>query len=212
MRKNEPLQSRILPESSFIAATAEVSACCLGRYCEVADGAKLAESTLGDYSYVMERCDIMSSTIGKFANIAAEVRLNPGNHPMEWVSQHHFLYRRRLYGLHQEDLHDFFDWRRRQRVVVGHDTWIGHRAIVMPGVTIHNGAVVGAGSIVTRDVAPYQIVAGVPARPIRARFPEAIWRCLEAIGWWDWDHQTLAERLEDFYDIRRFIARYGENR
>lgn len=183
----------------------------LGRYTEINDGAKFIESSLDDYSYVMERCDIMSTDIGKFANIASEVRINPGNHPVEWVSQHHFLYRCRKYGMRDEDNRQFFDWRRLQRVTVGHDTWIGHKAIVLPGITIGNGAVVGAGAVVTKDVPPYAMVAGVPAKVLRFRFPTAIRKQLDDIGWWHWEHDLLRERLADFYDIRRFLHLYGES-
>jgi len=199
----------VLTEQPIVSPRAQVQNCSLGRYTEIAGQTKLFESSLDDYSYVMERCDIIYCRIGKFANIGSEVRLNPGNHPMEWVSQHHFLYRRRLFGMHEEDHESFFNWRRLQQVQVGHDTWIGHRAIVMPGVTIGNGAVVAAGAVVTHDVPPYTIVAGVPAKPIRIRFPRSVWQSLEEIGWWDWDHATLRKRLEDFYDVRRFLDLYG---
>ena len=198
-----------LGDAPHIAASASVSACELGRYTEVADGTVLEESRLGDYSYVMERCEIIFADIGKFANIASEVRINPSNHPMDWVSQHHFLYRRRRYGLHKEDHAALFNWRRRQRVRIGHDTWLGHRALIMPGVRVGNGAVVGSGAIVTHDVPPYAIVAGAPARVLRSRFPEAIWRAIEATGWYHWDHATLKERLHDFYDVRAFLEHYA---
>ena len=203
---------KMLSERPCVAGDAFVRDSMLGRYTEVAAGAQVVESELGDYSYVMERSDIIYTTIGKFSNIASDVRINPGNHPMEWVSQHHFLYRRRQYALHEEDHGDFFTWRRMQRVAIGHDTWVGTKAVIMPGVHVGNGAVVGSGAVVTRDVAPYTIVAGVPAKPIRTRFPEKIWQQLEAVSWWHWDHEQLRECLDDFYDIRRFLARHGNMR
>lgn len=199
----------MLSEKPDIASDARVTDCELGGYTEVAAGAQLTETTLDAYSYVMERCDIIYTNIGKFTNIASDVRINPGNHPMEWVSQHHFLYRCRLYGFKEEDNEPFFDWRRRQRVTIGHDCWIGHKAIIMAGVTIGNGAVVAAGAVVTKDVAPYTIVAGVPAKQVSKRFPKQIWQALEEIEWWDWDHATLKERLDNFYDIRKFLYLYG---
>lgn len=205
MQKHEKMLSKTpLVDPSAIVEQAE-----LGRYTEIGPGAKLVETSLGDYSYVMERSDIIYSTIGKFSNIASGVRINPGNHPMEWVSQHHFLYRLKQYGFAEQDNEPFFHWRRLQRVTIGHDTWIGHNAIILPGVTIGNGAVVAAGAVVTRDVKPYQVVAGVPAKPLRSRFPEGIWRVLEEMGWWHWDHETIKERLDNFYDIRLFISLYG---
>ncbi len=202
---------RQLSEVPGIAPDAMVTDCDLGKYNEIAAGVQIVESSLGDYSYVMERCDIIYTNIGKFSNIASEVRINPGNHPMEWVSQHHFLYRCRLYGLHEEDNSAFFEWRRRQKVQIGHDCWIGHKAIIMPGVTIGNGAVVAAGSVVTKDVAPYTVVAGVPAKQISKRFPKHIWQALEEIAWWNWDHENLKARLDDFYDIRKFLQLYGKD-
>lgn len=192
-----------------ISPTATVRDCTLGKYTEIADKASMVESLLDDYSYIMERSDIMCTEIGKFANIASDVRINPGNHPMEWVSQHHFLYRRKQYGFDDNDLMSFFNWRRIQRVSIGHDTWIGHKAIILPGVAIGNGSVVAAGAVVTKDVPAYTIVAGVPAKPIRSRFPRSVYQKLEDIRWWDWDHETLKKRLADFYDIRTFIERYG---
>jgi phosphonate metabolism protein (transferase hexapeptide repeat family) len=201
-----------LGEQPIVSDAASVQDCTLGRYTEVAAGAKLEETVLGDYSYVMERSDIIYAQIGKFVNIASDVRINPGNHPVEWVSQHHFLYRMTRYDLAGHDDESFFAWRRLQKVVVGHDVWIGHRTIVLPGITIGNGAVVGAGTVVTRDVPPYTVVAGVPGRRIRSRFPEAVWRRLEQTAWWDWEHQVLAERLDDFRDVRYFLSLYGRER
>lgn len=200
---------KVLSDKPLVSGTASVRSSSLGKYTEVGENAKIVESFLGDYSYAMDRCNIIYSRIGKFVNIASDVRLNPGNHPLEWVSQHHFLYRRKMYGFADQDKSSFFGWRRMQKVTVGHDVWIGHKAIILPDVTIGNGAVVAAGAIVTKDVAPYTIVAGVPAKPLRSRFPESVWKCLEKIAWWDWDHDTLTERLDDFYDIRSFIQLYG---
>lgn len=199
-----------LSEDPTISESARVKDCSFGRFTEVAAGAVMVETELDDYSYVMENCDIIYTSIGKFANIASSVRLNPGNHPMDWVSQHHFLYRRRQYLLRDSDHQPFFNWRRRQRVTIGHDTWIGHRAIVMPGITIGNGAVIGSAAVVTKNVPPYAVVAGVPAKIIRYRFPDSIWRAIEKTGWYHWDHDTLKERLNDFYDVRLFIEKYGE--
>ena len=201
---------KMLSEQPTVDPSARLKETTLGKYTEVGAGVRLQEVHLDDYSYVVDRSDVIYSDIGKFVNIASDVRINPGNHPMEWVSQHHFLYRLKQYGFGEEDNKPFFNWRRMQRVIIGHDVWIGHKAIVLPGVTIGNGAVVAAGAVVSRDVKPYTVVGGVPAKPLRSRFPEAIWRCLEEIEWWHWDHQTIKERVDDFYDIRRFLDLYGK--
>jgi hypothetical protein len=82
--------------------------------------------------------------------------------------------------------------------MIGHDTWIGHGAIIKPEVTLGHGAVVASGAVVTRDVAPYTIVAGCPAKPLRERQPPAIAERLIALAWWDWDHGRIGAALEDF--------------
>ena len=198
-----------LGEQPAIAADAVIRDCRFGRYTEVGAGVHMTDSVLDDYSYLGRGCELISTDIGKFANIAAMVRINPGFHPMERVTLHHITYRRKRYGVHPQDDADFFAWRQRQRVFIGHDTWIGHGAVIMPGVRIGNGAVVGSNSVVTKDVPPYAIVAGTPARMLRGRFSPAIARAIEATAWWNWDHATLTERLPDLSDVRRFLALYG---
>ncbi len=181
----------------WIAASAEVRDSRFGDYCEVGARTKVAECTFGDYAYAVNDAGLIYADIGRFANLAAFTRINPGQHPMHRASQHHFQYRSERYGLGADDP-TFFDWRRESRVSLGPDTWIGHGAVVMGGVRVGLGAVVGAGAVVTRDVPDYTVVAGVPARPIRARFPEPVQAALKRIGWWEWSHDRLAEALEDF--------------
>ena len=85
-----------------------------------------------------------------------------------------------------------------------------HGSVIMPGVTIGNGAVIGSLSVVTKDVAPYEVVAGAPARRLRFRFNKRIVAILENIAWWDWPHHRIKERFEDFKDLRTFIRKYGK--
>lgn len=192
-----------------LAVDAQVRDCRFGRYTQVGRQSRMEDCLLDDYAYVQHYCDLMSADIGKFANIANMVRVNPGFHPMERPTLHHFTYRPTMYGMAPQDDADFFEWRRRQRVIIGHDTWIGHGVVIMPGVRIGNGAVVGSNSVVTKDVPPYAIVAGGAAKVMRQRFPRAIAEALEATAWWDWDHQTLTERMPDFKDLRGFLAKYA---
>ena len=122
---------------------------------------------------------------------------------------HHFQYRSSAYELGDDDP-AFFDWRREKRVKLDHDVWIGHGAIVQGGVTIGIGSVVGSGAVVTKDVPPYTIVTGIPATPLRPRFDAEIVDALLRICWWDWDHATLADRLDDFrrLPVRDFCLKY----
>jgi phosphonate metabolism protein (transferase hexapeptide repeat family) len=198
-------QARQLSETPTIHPSCRLRAVTLGVWTDLGPGCTLSETTFGDYSYAAGHVDIIYTDVGKFTSIAAYVRINPGNHPMDRVTQHHMTYRRAQYGLGPTDDDEFFAWRRAHRCTIGHDVWIGHGATIMPGVTIGTGAVVGAGAVVTRAVAPYTIVGGVPARLIRPRFDPATAERLLASAWWDWDRETLAARFDQLLDVRQFL-------
>lgn len=179
-----------------------------GAYTEIGANSTIVETTFDNYSYTAGDNQIIYSTIGKFSNIASHVRINPGNHPLERVTLHHMTYRRSLYGFGEDDA-DFFQWRRDHHCTIGHDTWLGHNVIVMPGVRMGHGSVAGSGAVVTRDVEPFMIVVGVPAKPLRLRFPERIVEKLLQIAWWDWDHATLGARLDEMNHVEAFVEKYG---
>jgi phosphonate metabolism protein (transferase hexapeptide repeat family) len=195
-----------------IDLTAVVKDSTLGRWTAVGARTTLTETLVGDYSYLMNDCQTIYSEIGKFCSVASHTRLNPGNHPLWRAASHHFTYRSRFYGF-GEDQEEIFQWRRENRVVLGHDVWIGHRATVLPGIRIGTGAVIGAGSVVTKDVPPYTIVAGVPARRIQRRVSEEVEAALLRIEWWHWPHDQLRQALGDFrkLDAASFAEKYDRS-
>ena len=199
-----------LSETPSIHPTAQVSDSNLGRYTEVGAGSHVSRSTLGDYSYCVENTQIAYAEIGKFANIASHVRIYASMHPMERASLHHFTYRSSWYFEGEADDQGFFDWRAGQGIIIGHDTWIGHGAVVMPGVRIGNGAIIGSNAVVTKDVADFAIAVGVPARVIRQRFSDDIAGRLDAMKWWDWSHEKLHAALPDFrkLGVEGFLEKY----
>lgn len=192
-----------------IHSTAVVRNSQLGAYSSVGPECKLNDSTLGDYSYVVHHVSVSYASIGKFCSIAPFVRIHPENHPTWRAAQHQFTYRSRQYSLAEDD-ESFFEWRRQNPVKIGHDVWIGHCAVIMPGVTIGIGGAVGANAVVTKDVPPFTIVAGVPAKPIRQRIPDSQIDRLTKLAWWDWSHECLRQALPDFrqLSILEFIQKY----
>lgn len=201
-------QGKRLSEKPLIHPSCRISDSTLGAWTELYANCELQETVFGDYSYAAGDVTIIYAEIGKFCSFASHVRINPGNHPMQRVTQHHCTYRRRQFGFADTDDAEFFSWRRRQKCIISHDVWIGHGAVVMPGVKIGTGAVIGAGAIVTKDVAPYDIVAGVPARRIGQRFSSTVAEKLLAIAWWNWDRPTLEQRFGDLLDTDQFVEKY----
>ncbi|WP_212523432.1 chloramphenicol acetyltransferase [Actibacterium sp. MT2.3-13A] len=201
---------RLNPDKPVIHPDCTLTDSRFGRYVEIGQGSRVAYSALDDYSYCDRYADIANATIGKFANIASFTRIGPTDHPMGNASLHHFLYRSHDYWDDAERDDAFFAHRKSRRTEIGHDTWIGHGAVIRPELSIGHGAVVAAGAVVTGDVAPYMIVAGVPARPLRARFPRAVAERLMQLAWWDWDHARLRAALEDFRALpaEAFLEKY----
>lgn len=129
--------------------------------------------------------------IGKFCSIAcgAKFLFTSANHTLSSLSTYPFPLFFEEWGLPKEDVATA--WDNRGDIVIGNDVWIGYEAVILSGVHIGNGAIIGARAVVTRDVEPYTIVGGVPAKPIRRRFDQATIDLLEEIGWWDLPAEKL---------------------
>ena len=131
--------------------------------------------------------------IGKFCSIAAEVRfiMNGGNHPTDWLTTFPFP----IFGNGWETALPE-RWPTKGDTIVGNDVWIGYGALIMPGVTIGDGAIIAAGSVVTKNVLPYTIVGGNPAQVIRNRFDGITISKLEKISWWNWDMDKITRYVK----------------
>ncbi|MEI4232689.1 chloramphenicol acetyltransferase [Roseovarius sp. D22-M7] len=203
--------TRLQADGAMIHSECEITDCIFGGFTEVGRGSRLTHVTMGDYSYCDRFCDLANAEIGKFANIASVVRVGATDHPLDRASLHHFLYRSASYWEDAADDDAWFACRRARVTRIGHDTWIGHNAQVKPEITVGHGAVIAAGAVVTRDVAPYTIVAGMPARPLRARLAPDLAERMIALGWWDWDHTRLRAALNDFRALSpsAFLEKHG---
>lgn len=202
----------ILTEKGFFHESSEIIDTDFGKWNEVGKECIFLESKIGDYTYFGSGCDVAHTEMGKFCSVAKNVRINPANHPMDRPSQHHFTYRRKKFQMDEKDDEGIFQWRREKKVIIGNDVWIGHNAIIMGGVKIGDGAVIGSGSIITKDVEPYTVIGGVPGKFIKRRFDEKISKALLKIKWWDWSYELIKERFDEFLgDIEGFVKKYEEN-
>ena len=153
-----------------------------------------------------------AARIGKFANIASHVRINAPNHPVWRATLHHFTYRSNDYWPDAERDESFFDWRRENAVVIGHDVWIGHGATIMPGVKVGNGAVIGAGAVVTprrRALYDRRRRAGASAQAAFSRGDRRAHGCARLVGLEP--RARCASRCRDFRALtaEAFLEKYG---
>lgn len=134
--------------------------------------------------------------IGKFCSIACEAKFlfNSANHTMSSLSTYPFPLFYEEWGISKKDVTK--SWDNKGNIIIGHDVWIGFEAIILAGVTIGNGAIIGARSVVTKDVPPYTIVAGVPARIVRKRFNEDVIVKLLEIKWWNWSKEKITQNIQ----------------
>ena len=133
--------------------------------------------------------------IGKFCSIAcgAKFLFTSGNHAMQSLSTYPFPICFDEWELDAKNIRDA--WDNKGDTVIGNDVWIGYEAVILSGVTIGDGAIIGTRAVVTKDVPPYTVVGGVPAKPIRKRFDEATIGRLETLRWWDWDYEKLKRSI-----------------
>ncbi len=202
--------AKLSPTAPLLHNGCEIVNSQFGRWCEVGTASRVINSRFDDYAYCDRMADIANTTVGKFANIAAMTRIGPTDHPFANAAQHHFLYRSSYYWDDVEDDADFFSARAARRTTLGADCWIGHGAIIKPEVTVGIGAIVASGAVVTKDIAPFMIVAGCPAQPLRARFSDVVIARLLALAWWDWEHDALRAALMDFRSLKAeaFLEKY----
>ncbi len=168
----------------------------LGVYTTYFENVYIADSVVGDYTFVQRDTNLVNAQIGKFCSIAGGARIGLGEHPLDMVSTHPAFY-----SASQPLARTFSDVEKYgcyKRTVIGHDVWIGERALIKDGVNIGTGAVIGAGAVVTKDVPAYAVVGGVPAVVIKYRFDGDIIGKLLVSEWWDKPAAWLERNFNEF--------------
>jgi len=163
----------------------------------------LHDSRIDDYSYIGFRSHTVNCSVGKFCSISSGVHIGMGLHPLDRVSTSPVFYNSNCTGAQFVEDGSVI---KSIPTTVGNDVWIGTNALIIPGVVIGDGAVIAAGSVVTKDVSPYAIVGGVPAQIIRYRFSQDIIRELLEIGWWNWEEEELKRYSIHFNNAESFIS------
>jgi len=189
----------------YIAPTAIVDGeSKIAKHVAIYDGVVIMNSFISEFTYIQSFSTVLNTKIGKFCSIAGGVRIGLSEHPLAFISTSPVFY----------DSSQFLpkvltkaknDYGKFTETVVESDVWIGQSAIIKSGVRIGVGSVIGAGSIVTKDIPPYTICAGNPARPIRKRFDEELCNLLVESKWWELNDSVLSEYASLFENPQEFI-------
>lgn len=162
---------------------------------KVGNGAQIVNCNIGKYTYIYGT-SVVNAKVGAFCSIAAGSSIGGGSHPTDWVSSSPVFYKGRNVLKKNFSHNEYLEYK---ETVVGNDVWIGSKCNIKGGVTIGDGAVIGMGSIVTKNVPPYEIWAGNPAKPIRKRFDDETIEKLLELKWWDWPDEEI-KKLGDCFD------------
>ncbi|RQO76828.1 acetyltransferase [Aquitalea sp. FJL05] len=160
---------------------------------------------IGNHTFINEGTQIDANTrsIGKYCSISHGVKIGMGPHPLDFFSTSPLFYQK-YRGMVNEDFYD--EYQDKGYTVIGHDVFIAANAIVVAGVTVGDGAVIAAGAVVTKDIPPYAVAAGVPAKIIKYRFDEKTRDKLLESKWWDLDPKLVARSAKHGFEIDTFLS------
>lgn len=173
----------------------------------ICTGVKFYRGKIGKYSYIGNNSFVSDTDIGNFTSISTHCYVGGAAHPLDWVSTSPVFHNwgnimKKNFAHHEFDVF--------KRTSIGSDVWIGNRVMIKAGVTIADGAVVGMGSIVTKDIGAYEIWAGNPAKMIRKRLDDDVIEKMMEIKWWEWEDEKIEVYASDFDSPRTLIENWEE--
>ena len=177
------------PKISYKCSIKDVE---FGKYTNVAHHAQIADSKIGKRTSVGRYAKVREAEIGKYCSISWDVTIGAVSHPSERITSHAFTYREQ-FGICEKDI-----MIPQKKTIIGNDVWIGCNSVILSGVKVGDGAIIGAGAVVTKDVEPYSVVAGVPAHVIKYRFERNIIKKLEQMKWWDLSDEVIRQNQHLF--------------
>lgn len=175
--------------------------------------AKLLNSHVGRYSRIRSNCSVANAVIGNFTAIGRNTVIGPGAHPMNYLTPHSIFYKNDWHW-HENDWRKDIDFTWVKPITIGNEVWIGMNCVIMDGVTIGDGAVIATGAVVTKDIPPFAIAGGVPAKVIKFRFPQEMIDRLMEIKWWNLPDEKITEVIDLFHtknpsidDLNKYFPR-----
>lgn len=202
------LRSRILISKNkrkhlYLGYMADIKNTTIGNYNTFNSNVNINNAKIGDYTYVGANSELSNVTIGKFCSIAPRVKIGLGIHPTDMISTSPiFFSTRKQCQITFSDKNYVEEY---GNVTIGNDVWIGYGAVILDNVSIGDGAIIAAGAVVSKDVEPYSIVGGVPARLIKKRFDDETISNLLKMKWWNYDIKWLNDNAQFFAKSKTFI-------
>ena len=189
--------------ASHIALFCILQEAVVDRTAAICSGVRFYRGKIGKYSDIGNNSFVSDTDIGNFTSISTDCYIGGTSHPTDWVSTSPVFHKWENIMKKNFARHEFEIFR---RTTIGNDVWIGNRVMIKAGVNIADGAVIGMGSIVTKDIGPYEIWAGNPARMIRKRFDDETIAALEEMKWWNWNDEKIELSSGVMTDVAKFIG------
>lgn len=185
-------------------------------YNKINNNCQIGKSRIGSFTYLSNNCILYNADVGSFTSIGPNVEIIYGRHPTSFISNHPIFYStRKQCGITFTNINMFDEFNtiqmNKRSVIIGNDVWIGFGAKILEGLIIGDGAIILAGAYVTKNVEPYSVVGGIPAKHIKFRFNEDIRKKLLAFKWWDKDIDWLKINYQRFLDVDNFIKLIDKN-